>query len=532
MAQKTLKAETARRVKQLKRYRRSTVMRLVTRAYVLHRKGLESEVYNVISDEFTKLGGVYIKFLQGVLLQSAFMKNWRSPNRLNIFENLESEPLNIHEILREQLPGSKLSHITAVSPEPFAAGSFGQVYFGQHKDGTQIVIKVIRPLVRETLVYDLRLLGLFMKSFKNRLYKNMQLNINEAVEDFKRATLRETDYEEEARFADELYQAYKDHPTFIIPKTYLELCTPTIIVQEYLPGVSVAQLIKFQEQGIDIHAYVKENFGSDLDTQLTTVGSELIYGIFSLPRIQGDPHPGNIKLLEGNKVGMIDFGISAKSPQEKAAFYALLQEYKKVLNGQMDVQALFGQFLRFFVSDLYKALKKITALLPSDDKTNDLTRQMGAVAEKNFQKEMGTADVKNIIEHGNILTMMNKVVNKGNRFGLVMKFEDSEMLRAAQSYMALVESMGGKTTVLPQAFEIALNRVARDFPDYTQDAPNLPSINRAMETISRWLERVADKDPALFKTFLNKISQAQTTKKPQVKLAPKLNNKDDKTGNT
>ncbi len=503
----------AHRVKQIKRYRTKTLMSLVTRSYVLHRKGLDAEMHNIICDEFTKLGGVYIKFLQGVLLKSSLMKNWRSPNRLNIFENLESEPINIHQLVQKELSSTKVAQISGISPEPFAAGSFGQVYFGQHIDGTPIVLKVLRPMVRETLVFDLKLLGIFMKSFKSKLYNNMQLNINQAIDDFKRATLRETDYIEEARFADELYRAYKDHPNFIIPKTYLELCTPNIIVQEYLGGISVAQLIKFQEQGVDIRAYVQEQFQSDLNTQLKTIGSELIYGIFALPRVQGDPHPGNIKILENNRVGMIDFGISAKSPQEKAAFYALLQQYEKLLRGDVDVPALFGQFLRFFVSDLYRALKKITTLLPGDDRTNDLTRQMGLVAERNFHKEMGSSDVQNIIENGNILSMVNQVVNKGNRFGLVMKIEDSEMLRAAQSYITLVESVGGRTSVLPEVFNEALSRVAHDFPEYTQDSPTLPSVNRAMETVSKWLERVADRDPALFKSFMEKINASSAAKK-------------------
>lgn len=518
------KTAQAKQIKQIKRFRTKTILAVATKAYQYHRKKQDAEMHNLIANEFTKLGGVYVKFLQGVLLKSALMKNWRSPNRLNIFENLEWEPLNINNILHHELGADRVKQIATISPAPFAAGSFGQVYFGQHVDGTQIVIKVLRPLIRETLVFDLKLLGLFMKTFLGKT-RNMQLDVKTAIEDFKRATLRETDYIEEARFADELYQAYKEHPNFVIPKTYTELCTPNIIVQEYLPGVSVAQLIKFQEQGVDIREYVKQYFGSDLDKQLTTAGNELIYGIFALPRVQGDPHPGNIKILENNRVGMIDFGISAKSPREKAAFYALLQEYSKVLRGQMDIPVLFGKFLRFFVGDLYVALKKITSILPQNDKSNDLTRQMGVVAEKNYRKEMSASEeeLKNIIENGNIITMMNQVVNKGNRFGLVMKIDDSEMLRAAQSYMTLVDSVGGKTTTLPTILEQALERVARDFPEYTQDAPHLPSVNRAMETISRWLERVADRDPALFRTFVTKLNAADKKTEPDIK--PKINNK-------
>lgn len=510
----------AKQIKQIKRYRTKVVLGTATKAYSYHRKKMDAEMHNLIANEFTQLGGVYVKFLQGVLLKSSLMKNWRSPNRLNIFENLESEPLNIQAILQKELSPTKLRQIAGIGPEPFAAGSFGQVYYGQHTDGTPIIIKVLRPMIRETLVFDLKLLGMFIKTFMGKL-RNMQLDIKHAVEDFKRATLRETDYIEEARFADELYQAYKDNPDFVIPKTYLDLCTPNIIVQQYVGGVSIAQLIKFQEQGIDIYEYVKTSLNSDLEQQLVTVGTELIYGIFALPRIQGDPHPGNIKVLENNRVGMIDFGISAQSPREKAAFYNLLSEYARLLRGQVDIPALFGQFLRFFVSDLYKALRRITSVLPGDKHSNDLTRQMGLVAQRNFEKEMGGGDIDTMIEKGNIISMMNQIVNKGNRFGIIMKIDDSEMLRAAQSYMTLVDSLGGKTTTLPTIFEKALGRVAEDFPEYTQDNPDLPSINRAMETISKWLERVADKDPALFKSFIDKINIAQSEIKPKKKVAPK-----------
>ena len=502
-----------KQIKQIKRYRTKTVLGVGAKAYALHKKHKDVEMDNLICDEFTALGGVYIKFLQGVLLKSKMMKNWQSVNKLNIFENLESEPLDIQAILHQELGPTKVKQITAISPEPFAAGSFGQVYYAQHVDGSQIIVKVLRPLIRETLVFDLKLLGMFTKTSMGKV-RNMQMDIKSAIEDFKRATLRETDYVEEARFANELYEAYKDHPSFIIPKTYLDLCTPDIIVQEYLPGISVAQLIKFQDQGIDARKYVKEQLGSDLDKQLIIAGVELIYGIFALPRVQGDPHPGNVKVLSGNRVGMIDFGISAKSPKEKAAFYSLLTEYGKVLRGNMDIPELFGQFLRFFVSDLYRALKKITSMLPSNDTSNDLTRQMGRVAEKNVKKEMGS-DVSAMIEKGNILTMMNQVINSGNRFGLVMRIDDSEMLRSAQSYMTLVDSLGGKTTVLPAIIETALERVSNDFPELTQDVAPLPTINRAMETISKWLERVAVKDPALFHTFVSKINAAQKKDSPE-----------------
>jgi hypothetical protein len=528
MAARTLEDK---QIKQIKRYRRKVLTAMVKDAYLLYRKGHFAEMNNLICDEFTKLGGVYVKFLQGVLLKSTLLRDWRSADKLRIFENLDSEPLDIQAILRVELSADKLSHIASVSPTPFAAGSFGQVYYANLKNGTPVIVKVLRPMIRETLSYDLKLIGWVMRAFINKIYRNMDLDILNAIDEFKRATMRETDYVEEAHFAHELWEAYKENTQFIIPETYLDLCTQNIIVQEYIDGISAAQLLRLKEQGVDPTEYVKQNLGSDLSKQLKTVGIEYIRGIFMLPRVQGDPHPGNVKLLSGNRVALIDFGISAKSPREKAAFYGVLREYERMLRGDIDIPMMLGQFLRFFVSDLYKAMKKITSLLPSTDVSNDLTRQMGLVAESNFEKEMGSEDLEALIKNGNILSTVNQVVNKGNRFGFVMKIDDSEMLRAAQSYITLVDALNLKTEVLPAAFKEGLAYVAKERPEYTQETESSMSVSRAMEVISKWLERVAIRDPALFRTFVQKINAASEVAKKSSKPASKVETKAETSNN-
>lgn len=54
---------------------------------------------NLICDEFTKLGGVYVKFL--VATYNAMMRDWQSADRLRIFEISKIEPLDIQQILQK-----------------------------------------------------------------------------------------------------------------------------------------------------------------------------------------------------------------------------------------------------------------------------------------------------------------------------------------------------------------------------------------------------------------------------------------------
>ncbi|MCA9332988.1 AarF/ABC1/UbiB kinase family protein [Candidatus Saccharibacteria bacterium] len=492
-------------IKAIKRYRTTKLAKLITKTYYLHKRGKDEQAYTIVCNEFMGLGGIYVKFLQGVLLRSTVMRNWHNPEKLRIFENLDSEPIDVVSVLRRELLPENLSQIKSIQPQPFAAGSFGQVYYGIHNNGNPIIIKVLRPMVRELLKHDLKLLSIFTKRFASKLTPNMDMNVESAIKDFISATLRETDYVAEADFANELYEYYKHHKNFIIPKTYMNLCTPNIITQDYIDGISVAQIIKLQEQGVDPAEYVQETLGSDIDTQLETLGFEAINGIFNLERTQGDPHPGNIRLMTNNRVGIIDFGISAKTPPDKAAFFGLIREWNHMYSEHLNIVKLFEQFMRFFVSDLYKALKKLSSMSKAPVENSNFTTEVGKVAQETFSQQTGGQDIGPMLHDGRILQIINQMVNKNNRFGLVMKMEASDILRASQTYITLVESLGRRGVVLPRVFNRVVDQVQKDHPELMHANEDTMSAGEAFEIVSNWLERVANRDPVLFSQLMQKI---------------------------
>jgi hypothetical protein len=510
----------------IKRYRTRKIAGVAAKAYFLHRrKNRQAEMYNYVFNQFVALGGVYIKFLQGVLLRSEGMKLWVSDDIFKIFENLDSEPLNIGDVLKKELKPTQLAQLAVVQPQPFAAGSFGQVYYGQMRDGSPVIIKVLRPLVRELLKHDLRLLTTFTKNFPMHGNKNISYDFSQALQEFKQATLRETDYKEEATFAHELYEHYQDHPLLKIPKTYIDLCTENLIVQEYIDGVSAAQLIKLKAQGVDPADYVKQHTGSDLGAQLETIGYESMIGVFRLPRIMGDPHPGNVRFLPGNQVGVIDFGISARSPKDKAAFLGLINAYGKIFSGDFELSSAFEQFLRFFVNDLYRALKKLSLFLGKDAEAN-FANDVGKVAQDTFTKVVGSKDLNPLIEDGSILKSINEIVNNGNRFGIIVKLEASEVLRAAQTLITLMDSLSTKRgQIMSRVFKRVAADVEVEFPELMHDQEPTLSFNSALETVSNWLERVADRDPQLFQQLMQKIrlkSEPKTNKSKPAKVRSKV----------
>lgn len=478
--------------------------RLGTRAYYLYKRGKIDAMATLICEEFIELGGVYVKFLQGVMLKSKWLKGWKTTNRLKVFENLDSEPLNVEAILKYEI-GEEIiqENFHSIQPEPFAAGSFGQVYFAELRNGDKVIVKVLRPMIREMLKYDLTLLGWFSRRFM-KFYSSMEVSINQAVKEFREATLRETDYIGEAEFAAEMYENYKGHPHLYIPKTYLEFCSPNIIVQEYIHGISAAQLLTMREQGIDPRQYVWEQIGSDIDVQLEALGVESLKAIFTLERIQGDPHPGNVRFMTNNRVGLIDFGIYARTPANKAAFFGLLEEWNHMYSDSQNISKLFEQFMRFFVTDLYRALQSIGALYARSGKSN-FAHEVGRVAQETFSRITGQQDLRPLIQDGRAMLIMNQMINKNNRFGLVVKLEASDILRAAQTYFTLIESFGKRSSIMPRVFKRVIEEVGLEHPELRAHSEEQMSLHDAIETVTSWLERVAERDPNLFAQLMNRI---------------------------
>jgi hypothetical protein len=518
----------------LKRERTKRLAKLGVKAYYLRKRGHEQQMYDLLCEEFLALGGVYVKFMQGVMFNTPIMRHWQSPSRLKIFENLDSEPLDVVRILRHELPPERLKDIVLIQPQPFAAGSFGQVYLGQHTSGQKVIIKVLRPMVRELLKYDLRLLGLFGKRFAAQEYTNITVKMNAAIKEFRHATLNETDYVAEAKFADELYHEYRDHPHVVIPKTYLDLCTPHLIVQEYIEGISGAELLKLKEAGGNPDAYIKQQLGSDLNKQLEIMGIECLSAAFRLPRLQGDPHPGNLRFMTHNRIGLIDFGISAPAPRNRPAFYGLLTQWSNLFtNADGDITGVFEQFMRYFVNDLYRALKKLSSITPGaqglrevagqylpagmEEKMqgNDLVREIGNIVQGAFDGATGARDVRKLLDSGQLVHAFSQLVNKDNRLGLVVKLESSEILRAAQTYVSMLDALDRRVDLFPTILDHAIKVVAYEHPDIMHDTDKSISTTQAINTINHWLERVAIRDPALFIQLLRSISPREKAAKLQ-----------------
>jgi predicted unusual protein kinase regulating ubiquinone biosynthesis (AarF/ABC1/UbiB family) len=454
--------------------------------------------YTHVCDTMLQLGGIYIKFLQGVLLQSDVMKHWQGNGRWKVFEAVDIDEIDVFQTLKKELKSDPKQIFQTVDETPFAAGSFGQVYHAYLIGSNErVIVKILRPHMKSILKFDLRVLSMIARLLSND-FTSLDVDFSSAVKEFRTATLRETDYKAEVGFALEMQEYFCDHSAIFIPKTYQEYSTNQIIVQEYVEGISVAEVIKAQHQyGQSPEEFTYQHTGSDIRYLMKVMATDVLVGFFAAERMPGDLHPGNLRIMTGNRIGIIDFGISASKPRYPHIFYRLLKQLTHVKNDGSTAGDMFVTYLEYFAHDLYRAMQRISMHFGYGQTL--LIEYVKSYAQDLFDKKTdNNFHLEQEIQHSTMFgAHVNKVVNDNNRFCITTRVDFVDLLRAVQSLIAVIDTLAYRN-LIEDIFGDVYKRVNADFPQYTKEPPNRLSINVALDIISKWLEKLLLRNPELF----------------------------------
>lgn len=181
-------------------------------------------------------------------------------------------------------------------PDVLASGSIGQVYRATHHNGDDVIVKVRRPGIDETIrtdMYILRWLAHAMEQYVPdlRMYRPKAL-----VEEFDEILTRELDYVNEASATTRFAEAFADVPHVRCPRVYWDLSSSRVLTLEALPGRNIAALLAENDPRLD-RRILAERLADVYYRQLFEIG------IF-----QADPHPGNILVDPPADLNLIDFG--------------------------------------------------------------------------------------------------------------------------------------------------------------------------------------------------------------------------------
>jgi ubiquinone biosynthesis protein len=249
-----------------------------------------------------ELGPIFVKFGQAVSTRRDLLPPEIADELARLQDRVPPFP---GSVARERLGAAYGQSVEQVFAEfddtPLAAASIAQVHAARLKSGEEVVVKVLRPGMREVIGRDLEVLQALADLAQRYWAEGQRLRPRELVAEYEKTILDELDLMREAANASQLKRNFAGSDLLYVPDVYWDYCRGDVMVMERIHGVPIADLARLKATGTDIRR-LAENGVRIFFTQ-----------VFRHNFFHADMHPGNIFVLvndpEHPRYAAVDFGI-------------------------------------------------------------------------------------------------------------------------------------------------------------------------------------------------------------------------------
>jgi len=275
-----------------------------------------------VREALEELGGTFIKLGQVLSTRPDLVPTDLAEELRSLRSNCPTVPYaEIRKRLEEEF-GDKLDeYFQSIDEVPLAAASIAQVHRAVLKDGTHVVLKIVRPGIEETIESDIDILTELARLTENRI-SELGYSPKETVREFQQELAREVDLIYEGRSTDRFRQNFADDPKIHFPIVYWPSTTRRVLTLEHVQGTLLSET----------------DFSSMSPEQRRTIcekGSEAVFrqclehGFF-----HADPHPGNIFATADGGICFIDCGMTGRIDRQTMQSLATL--VMSVINSDLD----------------------------------------------------------------------------------------------------------------------------------------------------------------------------------------------------
>ncbi|HEY0718424.1 MAG TPA: AarF/ABC1/UbiB kinase family protein [Streptosporangiaceae bacterium] len=279
------------------------------------------QVFRVLGE----LKGGAMKMGQALsIFEAALPPEIAGPYRATLTKLQESAPplpaRTVHQVLVGDLGENWRDSFTEFDDHPVAAASIGQVHKAVWRDGRQVAVKIQYPGAGNAIINDFNQLARV-----GRLFGVLApgLDVKPLLDELRTRVAEELDYELEARSQQAFADAYRGDPDIFVPDVITG--TEHVLVAQWMDGTPLAKIISEGTQD-----------------QRNRAGILLARFLFSGPARAGllhaDPHPGNFRLLDDGRLGVLDFGAVDRLPDGLPPFFGRL--LRMMGEDQPDVEAV------------------------------------------------------------------------------------------------------------------------------------------------------------------------------------------------
>ncbi|MBB5036954.1 ABC1 kinase family protein [Prosthecobacter dejongeii] len=245
----------------------------------------------------TELGTTFIKLGQMLSTRPDLVGAEMANELAELQSNVPAEPVeSAHAILLEDLGQPAEELFAEFADIPLAAASIAQVYKARLHTGEHVVVKIRRSGIEAKSTTDLEIVQAMAELLEKHSPALRPYQPVAIVRQFRKALLREMDFTYEKRNIEEFTRNFADEANVRIPAVYADLCSSQIITMEHLQGVPGTDIEALRRSGENLAEFARR--GANMYLEM----------VFRDGFYHADPHPGNLMLLPGCVVGVIDCG--------------------------------------------------------------------------------------------------------------------------------------------------------------------------------------------------------------------------------
>ena len=249
-----------------------------------------------------ELGPIFVKFGQALSTRRDLLPVDIADELAKLQDRVPPFPGDIAFAMIEKTLGRPLTEIFgSFETSPLAAASIAQVHAATLKNGDEVVVKVLRPGMREVIDLDLEVLDALAKLADEYWIEARPVRPVEVVREYRKTVTDELDLMREAGNAAQLKRNFAGSSLLYVPQIHWDYCRQNVMVMERIHGIIVSRVEELRARGTDI-AKLAEN------------GVEIFFTqVFRHNFFHADMHPGNIFVQiedpRNPRYAAVDFGI-------------------------------------------------------------------------------------------------------------------------------------------------------------------------------------------------------------------------------
>src|SRR5581483_289168 len=247
---------------------------------------------------FTELGTTFIKLGQMLSTRPDLIGPALTAELTSLQADVPADPFAVTRQTVEAELGKPIAELYARFDEaPAASASIGQVHRAALPDGREVVVKVQHPDIARRVQTDLAILAELARLAEEYVSELRPYRPTAVVAEFKRVLTRELDFRRELRHLQVFNKNFAADPTVKFPTPVPGLSTGRVLTMEYLAGTPLAKVGDARAAGLD---------PDELARRGARVFLEMIFrdGFY-----HADPHPGNVLVMDGGVIGLLDCGM-------------------------------------------------------------------------------------------------------------------------------------------------------------------------------------------------------------------------------